>query len=213
MLEFECSACDDLQDDWHKKDQNRNKIIAFVRDSGIDFRVLDGKLLPFEKSSFDMVMLHDVLEHLHDSPRNLLNDLLELVKPNGKLFVTVPNAVNIRKRVKVLLGQTNMPPFEFYYWYPDPWRGHIREYTKGDLIKLCQFLGLDVLDLRCVDHLAKTKMSAVAWPLYVAITGVVPDTKNSWSLVAKKNSGWNPRRSLLEDDLGKILGRATTYGY
>jgi hypothetical protein len=35
-------------------------------------------MLPFDKCSFDMIMLHDVLEHLHDSPRDLLNDLFEL---------------------------------------------------------------------------------------------------------------------------------------
>ena len=31
----------------------------------------------FKRSSFDMVMLHDVIEHLHDSPRTLLDDLVD----------------------------------------------------------------------------------------------------------------------------------------
>ena len=58
-----------------------------------------------------MVMSHDVLEHLHHSPRDLLNDLCELIKPNALLFITVPNAVNIRKRIDVLRGKTNLPDY------------------------------------------------------------------------------------------------------
>src|SRR4030042_560440 len=71
---------------------------------GIDFKLSNNGYILFEKSSFDMLMMHDVLEHLHDSPRDLLNDLLELVKPEGYLFITVPNAVNIKKRISVLFG-------------------------------------------------------------------------------------------------------------
>ncbi len=127
-LGFNCSAYDDLQDEWHKTPGNREKIISFAHNCGIDFKQANSSVtLPFNKNSFDMVMLHDVLEHLHDSPRDLLNDLLEIVKPDGLLFVTVPNAVNIKKRINVLLGKTNMHDFGSYYWYPGPWRGHNRE--------------------------------------------------------------------------------------
>jgi SAM-dependent methyltransferase len=108
FLGFHCSAYDDLRDDWHKIPGNREKIISFVNSCGIDFKEANEGKLPFDNNSFDMIMLHDVLEHLHDSPRDLLNDLLELAKPKGLLFVTVPNAVNIRKRIDVLFGRTNM---------------------------------------------------------------------------------------------------------
>ena len=70
-----------------------------------------------------MVMLNHVVEHLHDFPRDLLNDLLTLVKPSGLLFITVPNAGNVRKRLDLLRGKTNLPPYEGYYWYPGRWRG------------------------------------------------------------------------------------------
>ncbi len=76
FLGFRCSACDDLQDDWHRISGNREKIISFANECGIDFKQANAAMLPFDKGSFDMIMLHDVLEHLHDSPRDLLNDLL-----------------------------------------------------------------------------------------------------------------------------------------
>ena len=89
---YRCSGFDDLADEWHLIDGNRGKILQFAHEFGIDFRLASDGYLPFQKESFDMVMAHDVLEHLHDSPRELLNDLVELIRPNGFLFITVPNA-------------------------------------------------------------------------------------------------------------------------
>lgn len=112
---FECSAYDDLQDEWHKMEGNKEKIINFARELGITYEVAVDGNLPFRKNTFDMIMMHDVLEHLHNSPRDLLNDLLELAKPEAYLFITVPNAVNIRKRIAVLFGRTNLARFRGYY--------------------------------------------------------------------------------------------------
>ena len=126
LLGYQCSACDDLQDDWHKLPGNSEKITSFASGVGIDFKLLGGSSLPFSKAEFSMVMLHDVLEHLHDSPCYLLNKIVELIAPGGFLFITVPNAVNIRKRLDVLRGRSNLPDFAGYYWYPGAWRGHIR---------------------------------------------------------------------------------------
>jgi 2-polyprenyl-3-methyl-5-hydroxy-6-metoxy-1,4-benzoquinol methylase len=83
---------------------------------GIEYITLDTDELP-DTHEFDMVMLNGVLEHLHDSPRDLLNDLLERVRERGYLYITVANHVNLRKRI-VLRGKTSHPQYEQYYWYP-----------------------------------------------------------------------------------------------
>ena len=204
FLGFHCSAYDDLQDDWHKLPGNREKILSFANKCGIDFKQATGGLMPFSKNSFDMIMLHDVLEHLHDSPCNLLNDLLELAKPNGLLFVTVPNAVNIRKRIDVLLGKTNLPPFEGYYWYPGSWRGHIREYVHNDLVLLADYLNLEVLELRGCDHMLQ-KLSSSIRPAYLFVTTLFPGWKDSWLLVARKKQGWAVKKTLPQSELARIL--------
>lgn len=131
QLGFRCAGFDDLEEDWHKHPGQRESILCFARNAGIEFRLSSGNGLPFDAERFNMVMLHDVLEHIHDSPRELLNDLLELAKPEGLLFITVPNQVNIKKRVEVLLGRTNLTAYETFYWSDIPWRGHVREYVKG----------------------------------------------------------------------------------
>ena len=153
-----------------------------------------------------MVMLHDVLEHLHGSPRDLLNDLLELTTPGGLLFVTVPNAANIKKRIELLFGRTNMHDFASYYWYPGPWRGHNREYVHNDLVELSAYLDLDVLELRGCDHMLQ-KVPGVVRPAYLPATRFLQGWKDSWLQVAKRRARWSPRRRLPQDELTRILRR------
>lgn len=212
FLGFHCSAYDDLQDDWHKIPGNREKILCFANECGIDFKQATGGSLPFGKNSFDMIMLHDVLEHLHDSPRNLLNDLLELAKPNGLLFVTVPNAVNIRKRIDVWLGKTNLPRFEGYYWYPGSWRGHIREYVQNDLVLLADYLSLEVLELRGCDHMLQKLPSSIR-PAYLFVTTFFPGWKDSWLLVARKKQGWAIKKTLPQCEFTRIFRTSISYDY
>lgn len=212
FLGFHCSAYDDLQDYWHQIEGNREKILSFAKKCGIDFKQADAGMMPFDKNSFDMVMLHDVLEHLHDSPRDLLNDLLELAKPNGLLFVTVPNAVNIKRRIDVLFGKTNMPRFQGYYWYPGTWRGHIREYVRNDLVELSEYLNLEVLELRGCDHMLD-KLHSSLRPVYLLLTSIFRGWKDSWLLVARKRGGWSAKKTLPQNELFRILGKMTAYDY
>ncbi len=79
-LGYVCSAFDDLQDDWLLANTNVEKVIAFAKHFNIDFRLSSDGYLPFEKESFDMVMSHNVLEHLHDSPREVLYQVAFKIK-------------------------------------------------------------------------------------------------------------------------------------
>lgn len=196
-LGFRCSAADNLQG---AQPHEAERVAAFAGEFGIDFRWFDatkGKPLPFAKESFDMVMLHHVIEHLHDSPRELLNDLLELLRPGALLFITVPNAGNIRKRLHLLLGGTNLPPFDAFYWHPDAWTGHVREYVRGDLALLAKYLNLQTLELKGIDDLMAarfrgSRLKQSAWRLG---TAAFRGWKDTWQLVARKNPGWTPVRT------------------
>jgi SAM-dependent methyltransferase len=212
VLGYQCYCIDDLQDDWHRVPGNRDKILDFAKDFGIDFRLPNYGLSSFDKNTFDMIMLHGVLEHLHDSPRDILNDLLELAKPQGLLFITVPNAVNIRKRIDVIFGKTNLPRFDGYYWYPGAWRGHIREYVRDDLVKLSNYLNLELLELNSCDHMIH-KLPTVVRPIYLFATNFFRGWKDSWVLVASKRVNWVPRKVLPNDELTRILRKNSSYGY
>lgn len=185
FLGFEAYATDDWQDDWHAA--KLPVIEKWIRDCGITFHLATGGPLPFAYNFFDMVMIHHVLEHWLGSPRPLLEQLLKLLKPEGLLFVTVPSAVNIRKRLAVLTGRTNMMDYRRYFSAEGPFRGHIREYTKGDLSEMAVFLKLQVVELRSCHNMLE-KIPPKLRPLYKAITVIFPGWRDSWLLLAKKRS-------------------------
>jgi 2-polyprenyl-3-methyl-5-hydroxy-6-metoxy-1,4-benzoquinol methylase len=191
-LGFRCAAVDDFGDDWHRQDGNLERIRTFARDCGIDLQVAEGTRLDVFDARFDMVMAHDVLEHLHESPRNLLIDLAGLLKPRGLLFITVPNAGNIRKRLALATGGTNLPSFETYFWQRGPWRGHVREYVRGDLESLVQFLGFEVVEFKGCHHMLGS-VSPLVRPVYLALSRIFSGWRDSWMLVASKPIGWQPK--------------------
>ena len=211
-LGFRCSAFDDLSDRWHELEGNREKLLEFARETGIDYRVAPADAIPFPGESFDLVMSNDVLEHLHDSPKDLLNDLLGLVRPGGFLLLNVPNAVNLRKRINVALGRTNLPPFESYYWHPAPWRGHVREYARGDMEMLASFLDLEVVELEGRSHML-TQLPRPLRRAWTVVTSMFRGWRDTWTLLARKRVGWTPRRTIPAAELWAAMGTAMPLPY
>jgi SAM-dependent methyltransferase len=144
---------------------------------------MNGKDVPSTTGELDMVMSHDVLEHLHDPPRYLFAELMKRVRTGGYVYVTVPNHVNIRKRIAVLFGETNHPEFERYYWAPKPFRGHLREYTRGDCIGLANALGLELVEVKGW-HQGLDGVPRGVLRLYLAFSALFPNTRDSWSMIA-----------------------------
>lgn len=200
---YRCTAVDDFGNPLHGERGFADQVREFARSFGVEVVTANGAL-PFPPQSFDMVMMHDVIEHLHDSPRELLNDLVSLLRPGGFLFITVPSAVNLRKRIDVLLGRTNMPRYDTYYWYPGPWRGHVREYTSGDLKALAHYLGLTAVRIHGCHHMLSV-LPPAARPLYRAVTAILQGCRDSWCLLARKPEGWEATREVPPQILDRIL--------
>ena len=211
FLGYECYACDDLQNNWHLKGDNQKKILDFSEKLGIKFSLLTDYNIPFENNYFDMVMLHSVLEHLHGSPRDLLNELLKRTKDNGYIFITVPNLVNIKKRIKVLFGKSNLPAFDTYYWFPGKWRGHVREYTKGDLKSLVKNLDLEVVQLTSCHQMLR-KIPSYLRGVYRFLSYFFKGWADTWLLVAKKKKNWHPV-NLTSAELEELYNKYTLIGY
>jgi SAM-dependent methyltransferase len=51
--------------------------------------VYDGERIPFDDAAFDTVLSNQVLEHVPD-PRRLWADMVRVLRPGGRLIVTVP---------------------------------------------------------------------------------------------------------------------------
>lgn len=50
--------------------------------------------LPFSDSSFDIVILQDVIEHV-ESPEYLINEIERVLSPNGLIYLSTPNRFSI----------------------------------------------------------------------------------------------------------------------
>lgn len=61
-----------------------------VNNAKIDFKIYNGTELPFSDGYFDYVISFSVLEHV-SFPDKLLNEILRVLKPNGRFLLTLPN--------------------------------------------------------------------------------------------------------------------------
>lgn len=71
---------------------------------------------------FDLIVASEVLEHLFD-PAAFLRKATDILSPNGKIIITIPNFLFWKKRLKLIRGI-------FYYEEKGLWdSGHIRFFT------------------------------------------------------------------------------------
>jgi SAM-dependent methyltransferase len=74
---------------------NYSSYVGLEFDTGIDSEkkladfYYDGKTFPFNEAEFDSVITNQVLEHVFN-PDEFLSEINRVLKPNGKLLLTVP---------------------------------------------------------------------------------------------------------------------------
>lgn len=98
--------------------------------------------------TFDALVFSDVLEHTYD-PRTVLENYLSLLKPGGRVFVSVPNFVVWTNRLKLTFGRID---------YTDTGvmdRTHIRLFTFRNAQELVRASGCEVLRTASTPHLAR----------------------------------------------------------
>ncbi len=94
-----------------------------------------------EAESFDIITSFDNIEHLHHSPKALLHEVTNALRPGGWFFLGAPNCVDLKKRVTVLLGRGKWSGMAD--WYEQPrFRGHVREPDPDDLRYIARDMGL-----------------------------------------------------------------------
>jgi 2-polyprenyl-3-methyl-5-hydroxy-6-metoxy-1,4-benzoquinol methylase len=69
------------------------------------------------KNKYDLLIMGEILEHFY-KPNKILKKLTEILKPNGKILITVPNMPSLRNRLKFgLLGvfPDNNPEHKYHF--------------------------------------------------------------------------------------------------
>ena len=193
-LGFECSAVDDLSDDWHRRGTNLERILEFGRTMNINFHLqqFGDYAIPFTKSSFDIVSLFAVIEHLHESPAGILSAAGYHLKNGGLLCVTMPNSVNLRKRLSVLRGKTNYPPVDQFFLNEGTWRGHVREYTLSETEYIVKAAGFEILEATTYEEIAFNKLHGITLRIYLLLCNIFPGLRSGICVIARKPENWIP---------------------
>lgn len=105
-----------------------------------------GERLPFADGSFDIVLLHEVIEHVDDDIATL-REARRVLSAGGRVVVFCPNRMFPFETHGVFLGKRyvfgNVPLVNYL---PDVLRNrlvpHARVYTKGGLRRVCRKAGL-----------------------------------------------------------------------
>jgi len=101
---------------------------------------LNNELLPVESSKFDIAIATEIIEHLHH-PYSEVSELRRVLKPDGRLLVTVPNVARLRTRLGLLFGKDPTPLEP-----PEKEDVHIREFTLQSISKLLNYHGFEIED-------------------------------------------------------------------
>lgn len=67
------------------------------------YRAIENSLDAFAAQKFDLIFILDVLEHLTD-PETFLRSACDLVRPGGRILISVPNVAHWSVRFQLLFG-------------------------------------------------------------------------------------------------------------
>ncbi len=160
-----------LDDGGHREENTLNTQlhIIFNLDNSKDF-----EKWPKYNEQFDLITFCETIEHLHSAPEYTVAFLSTLLKPNGKLLITTPNAATLKNRITLLFGKN---PFEKIRLY-DKNPGHFREYTVSEMTAMGRDLGLRVE--RCTTiNFYKSR--------FLAVFKFVPSFKDSIVAIYRQN--------------------------
>ncbi len=79
--------------------------------------------VPYPDGSFDYLICLDGIEHT-ENPSNAIREFHRILKKSGKIFLSIPNFLNIERRLRFLFtgSFSKIPPLEF-----------VRNISKGDI--------------------------------------------------------------------------------
>lgn len=106
---------------------------------------IDEDRLPFKVGRFDLILMTEVIEHLINHPPSILSQIHHLLKSQGRLIITTPNATRSQNLFLMLAGKNPASPLS--PTPQSPYHRHNREYTATELkqsLTQYQFSRIDI---------------------------------------------------------------------
>lgn len=112
---------------------------------------IDKQDLPFEKGTFDYIIMGNVLEQM-SNPKSVLKKVREYLKTEGKIILSVYNAANIKNVYGLLSGSYN------YGNGRDMWNiRNVRWFTGVGVIQMLRDCGLEIMDIESIGNIMSHK--------------------------------------------------------
>jgi SAM-dependent methyltransferase len=119
---------------------------------------------PYPDASFDVVVFSELIEHLGVNPVRTLAEIHRVLRPNGAVIVTTPNALSMERFATFARGGSQMVDrYSPLFGYG---ARHNREYSPAELRGLLEDTGFDVEDMVLRDlapHPAKERLQRAVW--------------------------------------------------
>ena len=108
--------------------------------------------LGFNDNSFDTVLCWETMEHFNFNPVKFVRELWRILKPGGRVCITVPNKASLQAIIALIAGRQELKLIDAYYQYEDYvvhgkkafYGFHWREYARPELQHLFAKAGFKV---------------------------------------------------------------------
>ncbi len=126
-----------------------NPVVTFTRNDQVATRFqrvlfdVEKDRYPFADATFDGVLCCEVIEHLLYDPAWMLHEVNRILKPNGWLLLTTPNATSYHMIRKAVMGTHPMEHSLYFHGEKEPGLPiqHTREYTFWEIVELLRVCG------------------------------------------------------------------------
>jgi 2-polyprenyl-3-methyl-5-hydroxy-6-metoxy-1,4-benzoquinol methylase len=130
--------------------------------------------LDTEPPKYTLVTNMAMLEHLPDSPKQLMENLRASTAADGLLVLEVPNIAYFHQRRRLLLGHSIHPSLESLYLSEAPYVGHHREYTVSELVQLVSWSGMQVRETVLFNYSLSLRRGTWMERLYALVMDLWP---------------------------------------
>jgi SAM-dependent methyltransferase len=104
---------------------------------------------PYRDESFDLIVSCEIFEHLALDPMYAMSEANRVLRPGGRMLMTVPNVLSLRNVMAIISGgQPSI--FPFYRPMSVNWR-HNREWTPAELEALFYAAGFDLESIETIN--------------------------------------------------------------
>jgi SAM-dependent methyltransferase len=140
-LDSDASSAFGLEFDYERAVEAGRKISAVVQAAG--------ESLPYPDQSFDLVLSHEVLEHVENDRQSAV-EIARVLRPGGRLVLFVPNrGYPFETHGIYWRGQYRFGNIPLVNYLPNRWRDklapHVRAYTRREIKQLFDGLPLQPL--------------------------------------------------------------------